>query len=114
MNQLNCCTGTQNVYANMAGNVLVHITAPALGLSSAQWSVVSWGQSQLARESVYDHKYIYRWGSEPAGHALSWPPGSRAGHGRQFPILIERLCGTMTAASLHLKIDYQMVCPKAS
>ena len=52
----------QNVYANMTGNVLVHITAPALGLSSAQWSVVSWGQSQLARESVYDRKYIYRWG----------------------------------------------------
>ena len=34
--------------------MLVHITAPALGLSSAQWSVVSWGQSQLARESLYD------------------------------------------------------------
>lgn len=63
INQLSCCTGAQNVYANMAGNVLVHITAPALGLSSAQWSVVSWGQSQLARESVYDHKYIYRWGA---------------------------------------------------
>ena len=61
----------QNVYANMAGNVLVHITAPALGLSSAQWSVVSWGQSQLARESVYDHKYIYRCGSLAGRHLQS-------------------------------------------
>ena len=50
----------QNVYANMEGNVLVHISAPALGLSSMHWAVVSWGQSQLTRESVYDAKYIYR------------------------------------------------------
>ena len=52
--------GLQNVYANMEGNVLVHVSAPALGLSSAHWAVVSWGQSQLTRESVYDAKYIYR------------------------------------------------------
>lgn len=50
----------QNVYANMEGNVLVHVSAPALGLSSMHWAVVSWGESQLTRESVYDAKYIYR------------------------------------------------------
>ncbi len=55
----------QNVYANMEGNVLVHVSAPALGLSSAHWAVVSWGQSQLTRESVYDAKYIYRCAARP-------------------------------------------------
>lgn len=55
-----CGVGLQNVYANMEGNVLVHISAPALGLSAAHWAVVSWAQSQLTRESVYEAKYIYR------------------------------------------------------
>jgi hypothetical protein len=50
----------QKVYANMEGNVLVHVSAPALGLSAGHWAVASWGQSQLTRESVYDAKYIYR------------------------------------------------------
>jgi hypothetical protein len=57
----------QNVYANMEGNVLVHLTAPVLGLSSAQWAVVSWGQSQLTRESLYDAKYIYRCACSSSG-----------------------------------------------
>lgn len=50
----------QNVYANMGGNVLVHVSAPALGLAAAQWAVVSWGESQVMRESITDAKYIYR------------------------------------------------------
>lgn len=50
----------QNVYANMAGNVLVHVSAPSLGLAAAQWAVVSWGESQVMRESITDAKYIYR------------------------------------------------------
>lgn len=50
----------QKVYANMEGNVLVHVAAPALGLSAGHWAVASWGESQLTRESVYDAKYIYR------------------------------------------------------
>ena len=50
----------QNVYANMGGNVLVHVSAPALGLAAAQWAVVSWGESQVMRESISDAKYIYR------------------------------------------------------
>jgi hypothetical protein len=45
----------------MEGNVLVHVSAPALGLSAGHWAVASWGQSQLTRESVYDAKYIYRY-----------------------------------------------------
>ena len=53
----------QNVYANMGGNVLVHVSAPALGLAAAQWAVVSWGESQVMRESITDAKYIYRYTS---------------------------------------------------
>lgn len=66
-----CMDCLQNVYANMEGNVLVHVSAPALGLSSAHWAVVSWGQSQLTRESVYDAKYIYRCADSTAKHADS-------------------------------------------
>ena len=41
--------------------MLVHVSAPSLGLAAAQWAVVSWGESQVMRESISDAKYIYRW-----------------------------------------------------
>ena len=41
--------------------MLVHVSAPALGLAAAQWAVVSWGESQVMRESITDAKYIYRY-----------------------------------------------------
>ncbi len=50
----------QNVYANMGGNVLVHVAVPTLGMIAAHWAVVSWAPSQVTRDSVYDAKYIYR------------------------------------------------------
>ena len=50
----------QNVYANMGGNVLLHVSAPDLGLVASHWAVVSWARAQTQRRSVYDAKYIYR------------------------------------------------------
>lgn len=50
----------QNVYANMDGNVMVHIAIPALGMVATHWAVVCWSKSQIRRESLYDLKYIYR------------------------------------------------------
>ena len=50
----------QNVYANMEGNVLVHVAIPALGMVATHWAVVCWSKLQTTRESVYDLKYIYR------------------------------------------------------
>lgn len=50
----------QNVYANMSGNVMVHVAVPALGMVATHWAVVSWSKIQVQRESVYDLKYIYR------------------------------------------------------
>ena len=50
----------QSVYADMRGNVLVHVKVPALGLNATQWAVISWAQSQKERETVSDRKYIFR------------------------------------------------------
>ena len=50
----------QSVYADMRGNVLVHVKVAALGLNATQWAVISWAQSQKERETVADRKYIFR------------------------------------------------------
>ena len=56
------------MYADMGGNVLVHVAIPALGMVATHWAVVSWAKSQVVRETIYDAKYIYRCetsGSDP-------------------------------------------------
>lgn len=50
----------QNVYADMGGNVMVHIAIPALGMLAMHWAVVSWSRLQMKREGIFDYKYIYR------------------------------------------------------
>ncbi|KAL0018632.1 hypothetical protein WJX77_009530 [Trebouxia sp. C0004] len=51
---------SQDVYADLSNNLLVHVIVPALGLRSKQWTVISWARSQTARESLLDAKYVYR------------------------------------------------------
>ncbi|KAK9815754.1 hypothetical protein WJX72_009012 [[Myrmecia] bisecta] len=51
---------TKDVYAHMAGNLLMHVEVPALGLTASHWSVISWAGGQIARNSISDAKYIYR------------------------------------------------------
>ena len=67
------CADVQNVYADMGGNVLVHIAIPALGMVATHWAVISWSKDQVARESFFDAKYVYRC---PLLLGLSrvWPP----------------------------------------
>ena len=63
----------QNVYADMGGNVLVHIAIPALGMVATHWAVVSWSKDQVARESYFDAKYVYRC-CLLLGGIRFWPP----------------------------------------
>jgi hypothetical protein len=51
---------SQHIYADLSGNVLMHVTVPELGLHSTQWAVISWARSQTSRRYVTDAKYIYR------------------------------------------------------
>ena len=50
----------QDVYADLSGNVLMHVTVPELGLRSSHWSVISWASSQVHSQDFADAKYIYR------------------------------------------------------
>ena len=66
----------QNVYADMGGNVLVHIAIPALGMVATHWAVISWSKDQVARESFFDAKYVYRC-PLLLGSTLIWPPDTQ-------------------------------------
>ena len=61
------------MYADLRGNVLVHVKVLALGLNAVQWAVISWAQSQVQRDTLADRKYIFR--SAPLSGI--WDFGSR-------------------------------------